>query len=93
MGVSIEVAEDESWSWWLGFFFVEDGVEESVGFESVFGDGGSSSVAVGVVSSWVDMVFKVQVSHVKPSGGGFDLFVGVSARCDVERLGARCGES
>ena len=57
--IGIKVAKDESGPWRLGFFFVEDGVEKSVGFEGVFCDGGSSSVAIGVVRSWIDMVFKV----------------------------------
>ena len=59
MRVGIKVAKYESGPWRLGFFFVEDGVEDTVGFKGVLSDRGSSSVAIGVVRSWVDMVFKV----------------------------------
>ena len=62
--ISIQVAKDEGRAWRLSIFLVEDGVENAVGFECVFGDGGSSGVAIGVVRSWVDLVFEVKVGHV-----------------------------
>ena len=62
--ISIQVAEDEGWARRLCIFLVEEGVENAVSFECVFGDGGASGVAIGVVSSGVDLVFEIKVGHV-----------------------------